>query len=225
MNTFRVFAILALLSASGANAAEQPVPSGRFAKERVVVQITEDELKNLDTWIKLCFDVPNAGTEDKGGPAQKVTGKERAEACYTYSTISDYPETPPASLLGILQTKAPSRNFLIILLPVVPVLPDDLGYLQLDGSERIKVEHLAGGTCDRSGCYLRAEMTQELLDRMKTAKAISLRAPDSTVSPAPLPCCGFGAVLDGAPVPAEAQDETQRKIQEVIRRRFADFTR
>ncbi|MGO9485012.1 MAG: hypothetical protein ACLPX9_10575 [Rhodomicrobium sp.] len=229
MNIFGAIAVLVLLSACGANAAGLPAHFSAPAKDRAFVQAGDAVSPSGEGWAKLCFDVPAGEAGDKESASQLAEVKGGVEACYTYVELREHVVHALWGLVGVLQIQPAGRSFLIAFLPGGSALPPDPGYILLDGTERIQLTYFAihpadlpHSPCDLMGCYAKTPMTPALLDRTKSAKAISFAAWGQEPS-FPLPCCGFKAAFDNAPVPAEAQDETQRIIQEFIRQRFAAF--
>ena len=179
-----------------------------------------------DDWAKLCFALPGGGLGENSGATQHPRAGESAEACFTYAGVRDAPTQILMAIVGVLQIRPSGRSVLVAFLPLA--LQSDPGHIRLDDSERVQLAYLAHDGCDASGCYGRAEMPPALLDRMKRAKAIALMGVVDVTGrglPFPLACCGFAAALEGAPVPAEAQDEDQHKLQDTIGRHFADFVR
>src|SRR5262249_12437756 len=90
---------------------------------------------------------------------------------------------------------------------------------------RIKLSLLPHDTCDVSGCYARAELPESLLERIRTATALSYGGDDVTGRSlyVPLACCRFAEAFAGEPVSASSHDETQRRVVEVLVRKFHEF--
>jgi invasion protein IalB len=180
-------------------------------------------------WEKLCFDVsPGRGKRDGNEPSQETTAGKRSEACYTYTEVRDWKSDATLAYIGVLETKEPGRRVVASLFPNFSITPRDPGLIQLDwgwflNHWEIKLAYLAPQACD-VGCYARADMSEQLLDRLVSATHISFRRSEGMEKQHFLvPCCGFGGALNGAPVAPADQDEKQRKIQESLRQHFADF--
>jgi invasion protein IalB len=222
MRILSAIVVLALLAALDANAAGSPAHSGAFVQTGDVVPAQGQG------WTKLCFNVPVSGEGEKEKAIQQRAIEEAVEACFTYAEVRDAPTQILTAIYGVLQMQSAAGSFLIAFLPLYGV-PGDPGYIQLDDAERIQLGFIRHDGCDGSGCYAMAPMPPALLDWMKGAKAISANSAGIDVSgrkgSVSLPCCGFGAALDGAPVAPEAQDEMQREVQKILRRHWADFIR
>ncbi len=148
------------------------------------------------------------------------------EACFTHVAIRDQSYDITFGYFGVLQIQALNRHVLIALLPLGSAMPPEPGYIRLDGNMRIKLAYLILDTCDQSGCYAKAEMSQALVDRMKAAKEISFgNDPWGQELLIPLSCCSFAEAFDGAPLPMEAQNERQGRMKEFLQRRLMDFIR
>jgi invasion protein IalB len=227
MRIFSAIAVLALLAATSANAAELSAHFRPFAGNSALRQAGETARPSGEGWTKLCFDVPTGGAGGKESASQNAAAGGGVQACYTYAVLRDPPTQIFMGIYGVLQIQPAGKSFLIALLPLYSAMPPTPGYIQLDGTERIQLSYFERTTCDQSGCWARAVIPALLLDRMKNAKTISFGAVDVTGRDrsVPLPCCAFAAAFDGTAVPDEAKDDTQRKIQEALFRRFMDFVR
>jgi invasion protein IalB len=190
-------------------------------------QAVEGNRGAQNVWSKLCFDAPigqsNTGSASPAAPAASQT----VEACYTYvyMYIRDQPTDIPIGIIGVLHAPALDRILLVALLPLDYLLPSEPGYLVFQDGSRIKLSYLGRDACDHSGCYAKAELSESLLEHIKTAKALSFGneyVTGRSLSVA-LACCGFAEAFAGAPVPACAHDEMQRGIVEVLVRRFHEF--
>jgi invasion protein IalB len=225
MNVIKLVGLLTLLSAANASAAGPPVAAHSLAGMRPIVLLAGAVEKNA--WTKFCFRVPDRETGGIVRSAGAAGIEDNAQACFTYAELRDPSTQTLMSIFGVLQVQPSGRSVLIAFLPIGQMLPPDPGSIQLDDTERIQLEYLARDACDISGCYVRASLTPMLLDRMKSAKPMSAYGVPHPghESSLPLPCCEFGAALDGKPTSAEARNDQQRKIQKVISRRFADFVR
>jgi invasion protein IalB len=167
------------------------------------------------SWTKLCFEVPRA--------KERVGISEKLEACFTHAWLRDPPTSITMAAFGVLQ--AAEKNVFVALLPLPSALPHEPGFIRLDDGTQIKLAYLAHGACDIRGCYGRAEISETLLERMKSVEGISFGSPfvpgrETSIA---LPGRGFRTALDGAALPEQAQDEPQRSIREIVRQRFPDF--
>lgn len=220
-----IFAITPLL-ASGANAAGLSVHVGAPPANRLFVQTAETARPNAKGWSKLCFDVSSGRVEQKVISSTQTTEKQALQACYTYTVYRDPQLDILMYVFGVLETKEPHRSVFAGMLPIVEGPYPEAGFIRLDGNAEIKLSYLTPQGCDQSGCYSRGDMPEPLLEQLKAAKTISFSGPSDLGAKelgATLPCCGFSGALEGASVRPEAQDDTQRKIQEILRRNFADF--
>jgi invasion protein IalB len=182
-------------------------------------------------WEKLCFDVaPDRQRLEGTAPTLEATAVERSKACYTYTEVRDWQLRLPLALIGVLEIKQPGKRVVAALFPHFGITPRDPGsiqfswegYVDYSNMTEIKLAYLQPRACD-PGCYAQADMPDQLLDQLKSANFISYRLIEERERRNTMPCCGFSAALNGAPVASEAQDETQREIQEVLRQHFADL--
>jgi hypothetical protein len=234
MSAFRLIAVLGLLSASGANAAGLPMPSDGFTAERLLQHVADDGQKEPG-WTKLCFDVPNTEPEEKGQLAHDADRKGSTIACFTYAELRarqiyirpklpEEPESVSLGHLGVLQMQGTGRSYVVAIFPL-DANPWELD-IWVDGIAQLKLGY-PEPACDTAGCFARAEIPQAFLERIKMAKSISLGAQSvwRHYGSIPLPCCSFGAALDSAPVPIEAQSGMQRKMGASIRQLSVYFAR
>lgn len=229
MRLVYVILMLGMFAAPPAYPAGPTLASERGASSSAMLRSAEST-KASGGWTKLCATVSAAGkktTTGRGGPSP---ASKSVVTCYTYAEIRDHSGQILMGILGVLEFQPGAKSVLAMLLPLSGALPPDPGYVELDGTERIDLTYLARDGCDQSGCYGRADMTQELRNRMKSAKSVaygtSIRTGPNTKRDGPsfaVPCCGFGIAFDGSPTPVELQNEGQRKILELLRRRLADF--
>jgi invasion protein IalB len=221
MNVIRLVGLLILLPAANGSAAAPPVaseiPTGTHPSATIAGAVEKN------AWTKFCFRAPDGQAQ---GVVRSAT-EDNAQACFTYAELRDPATQMLMSIVGVLQVQPSGRSVLIAFLPIGQMLPPDAGSVQLDDTERIQLQYLAREGCDESGCYARAILTPMLLERMKSAKPMSAYGVPrlGQASSLPLPCCEFGAALEGKPASAEARDDLQRKIRKAITRRFADFIR
>ncbi len=216
-----LLALLAMFTADAAGLANEPKGDAKISSP---AQTGEVKQQDAEKWIKLCFSV-----KSPDGAAQLTQLATAAiEACYTYVSIRDQPTNITIGYIGVLQIQALDRNLLVALLPLGSAMPPEPGFIRLDGNTRIKLAYLIPDTCDQAGCHARAELTEDLIDKMKAAKEISFGNLDifsGRELTIPLSCCSFAQAFDGAPLPIEAKNETQRRMQEALQRRFMDFIR
>jgi invasion protein IalB len=176
-------------------------------------------------WEKLCFDISR---RDGNEPSLGASAGKRGEACYTYTEVRDWKSDLALAYIGVLETKEPGRRVVASLFPHFGITPRDPGLIELSwgwflNHREIKLAYLPPQACD-PGCYARADISEQLLDRLMSATYMSFRVPEGMERQHFLvPCCGFGGALNGPPMAPADQDEKQRKIQESLRRHFAGF--
>jgi invasion protein IalB len=173
-------------------------------------QLVEDSWRTSNAWSKLCFDVLKLSAVS-----------ETMKVCHTYVDIRDQPTGIRVGSIGVMQVHALKRTLFIAMLPLDATMNHEPGDLLFDDGTRIKLgfvppspfAHGSRIACGHVGCYLRAELSESLLERLKAAKALSFGRDDIGGRPPSirLPCC-FAEAVDGPPVYVGAQDETQRRM-------------
>jgi invasion protein IalB len=76
-------------------------------------------------------------------------------------------------VICVLQAPALDRTVLVALLPPHKTIAPKPSYLLFQDDTPIKLTFLPDGTCQASGCYARAELVRDLLERIKAADAVS----------------------------------------------------
>jgi hypothetical protein len=177
-------------------------------------------------WNKLCFNAPYAQSDAETGLSKQSETIEIVRACFTYTVESDEPTAIHPGIIGVLQASALDRIVLVVFLGSSEVFPrTDAGYLHFPDGAPINLLTLGPYACDASGCYARAELSSNLLEQIKAAKALTFE--EHTILggavPYPLACCGFAEAFAGQSVHPSAYDEMRRRIIGVLVTRFHDF--
>jgi hypothetical protein len=219
----RVFACsIRLLFAAGALFM---VAYGTLQPVRGTTQSVFGSQKVQSTWIKLCFDAAYGQSSAGSGSAKPPAASEIVEACFTYMEERDEPTGMVADVIGVLNAEVLHRTVLVAFLRGDEALSPER-YLAFPGTH-IKLSYLQyPETCDASGCYARAELSQNQLQQMKTAKAMTMSFGNGLHGGSiitPRACCRFAEAFAGAPVPDGAHDHAQREIVEVLVHKFHDF--
>jgi invasion protein IalB len=184
----------------------------------------ESSQGTLNAWSKLCFDAPTAQSGAASGSPKAPAAGETVEVCYTYVAMRNQPTGILVGIIGVLHAPALKKTVLIALLPLFMAMPSEPGYLLFEDGSRIKLSY-PPAACDQPGCFGTAELSQDLLERIEAAKALAFgNEVCCTYSySVPLQCCGFTEAFGGTPVDSNAQDEMQRRVIDVLVRKFHDF--
>jgi invasion protein IalB len=177
-------------------------------------------------WSKLCFDAPYVRQIMEGGLSESLAAAQTVEACYTYVSMPAEPAGSMIAALGVLQAQALNRTLLIAVFPLQAVMNTDPGYLLFQDGTRIKLAYLSRNACDKTGCYARAELSEDLLERIKVAKALSFGTEDvrGHLHSIPLDWYGFTEVFRAAPAINDSHIVDRRLTAKVaLRRKFLDF--
>jgi invasion protein IalB len=186
--------------------------SGTLQPVTGIAQPADGGLTIWNTWNKVCFDAPYTQPIAGSGSPKLPAASQTVEACYTYAVIRERHYLDLVYIIGMLHVPALNKSILVDISR--RPLGSEPGYLLFRDGSRIKLSNLEHDTCDHSWCYARAEVSDDLLERIKAAAALSF---------GPLPCCGFAEAFAGQPVHPSVHDEMQRKIIEFLVRRFHDF--
>jgi invasion protein IalB len=208
MDIFRLAAFLALLMVFASNASGQPVPHHR---------------ENA-AWKKFCFEGRKDTLRQSNLSPPQPEGQQPVEACFIYADLFVPEANVTFGVVGVLQLPATGRSFLVAFF-ACDAEPREAGLL-LDDAQA-KPEYLMPiRMCDAACCYASIEIPRAFLERMKAAKAISLVASrfENVSHSHPLPCCNFGAALDGTPAAADGQDEQQLRVKTELEQRFENLT-
>jgi invasion protein IalB len=136
-------------------------------------QSVDGTYRTQSVWVKLCFDAPYARSNAESGSSKSPAQSETAKACFTYMEERDEPTGMVADVIGVLNAEALHRTILVAFLRGDVALSPER-YLAFPGTH-IKLSYLHyPETCDASGCYARAELSQTQLEQMKTAKAMTM---------------------------------------------------
>ncbi len=185
-----------------------------------VMKLNDLTVREFD-WYKLCVDVPMPAPTKPGEQPrpQKPEEMKKVNVCLTQIDVRDASTFFLVAKLAVRQVHGQEKPQVLAMLPLgVSISP---GFSVQTGNGNSL--ELAMTTCDQAGCYGEATVDKSFLSRLRDAAPISFGGTDELggVFRLDAPSKGFGAALEGKPMPIEKYNADQRKIAEVIRERLA----
>ena len=142
-----------------------------------------------------------------------------ANVCQTLADVRDNKTAVLIGHVSVQQFPEQKGYQLEVLLPLGSALPPG-ALVKIDEGEPVK---LAYKSCDAGGCYARAAVGHAFI-QMRTGKKVAYLSIDvkGKALNIPLPLDRFAESFDAPEIPVEEYKADQKKIAEVIAKRFAE---
>ena len=205
------------LAQQAAPAAKGAAPAAKGAAP-AAAPAQDDKDKNY--WIKLCDKVPTL-VEPKEG--QKEPQKVEQNICLTHLEQIDPRNGMPLVSVAIRHIDGKDKQALMIMVPLHVILPPGV-LVKLedkDGKSEGEPLKIPFVYCAITGCVAETEATKELIDKMKTSKAIGIGVVNMSGKGIKfaLPMQGFEKTLAGPPADNNKYKEDRKRLWAAIQER------
>ncbi len=157
-----------------------------------------------NAWVKLCDKVPQA---------------DNKEICLTHHERLDGNSGMVLVAAAIRKVEGQDKQHILVTIPTAIALAIPAGVqLKIDEQEPMAMKY---SFCYATSCQAEAEVTPDLLDRLRNGKQLVVAAMNMQRKAVgfPVPLQGFGKAYDGAPIDSAKYQAAREQLMKIIQKR------